>query len=670
MNLFSKKAKIVLLITAVLMGATFTCHAQYDLDYFYYHGRQDLIDGRYAQSIENFNILAQLDTACYEAYFFRGIAKYNLGDFNGAQRDFDRTLHFNPIYTPAYHYRAITLSRTGRFEQALKDLEEAVDLRPNYTGLYFSRGVTYFLSQQFDKAVKDFNVFIRRQPKESDAYLNRGACYLYLGDTTKAMNDYNQAIVLNRLDPEGYVRRSRLFAMQSKVDSALVDLDYAINLDKDNTFAYFNRALLKYEKKDIEGALKDLENVLEEEPGNALTLYNRALIYAQVGEYTKALDDYDRVLNINPNNVLAYFNRAAVFMELGRYRQAVADYSMAIDLYPDFAKAYMNRSYAKQRLGQFKSSKQDYDIAQQKISEYKATAGDSTAYAAFADTTKKYDHLLALDADFAKKDFNNELLQYRDVDIRLKPLFKFTPSDTTVVNYALSRRFEDSVLDHFISESPLAIKFGAEAKGNVKESSKSRAYLNESLEKQRSSKILFLKALYDTYAKQYNSALACYDEAIHLDPENPFYYLNRGSLNAEMIEFISSIENNVQVLTLDNDRTLKTRVQDQVSKTYDYSAAIHDMMKAASFKPDFPFIYYNLGNLYCLSKDLPEAISQYNKAIEMYPAMAEAYYNRGLVLIYLKDKEKGCIDLSTAGELGIQDAYSVINKYCKKDKEQ
>ncbi len=39
--------------------------------------------------------------------------------------------------------------------------------------------------------------------------------------------------------------------------------------------------------------------------------------------------------------------------------------------------------------------------------------------------------------------------------------------------------------------------------------------------------------------------------------------------------------------------------------------------------------------------------------------MGDAYYNRGLVLIYLKDKEKGCIDLSRAGELGVGDAYSV-----------
>ena len=54
--------------------------AQYDKDVFYYRGRRALADGKYALAIENFNVLTQLDTADYWTFFFRGIAKYNLGD--------------------------------------------------------------------------------------------------------------------------------------------------------------------------------------------------------------------------------------------------------------------------------------------------------------------------------------------------------------------------------------------------------------------------------------------------------------------------------------------------------------------------------------------------------------------------------------------------------------
>ena len=141
-------------LTILLFLLTFgVASAQYDINHFFYRGQHALVEGRYSEAIDQFNILVRLDDSLYEAYFFRGIAKYNLGDFMGAQIDFDKTLEINPLYTPAYHYRAITLSRIGKYDLALKDLAEAVDLRPSYTGLYFSRGVTYFLSQQFDKAV-------------------------------------------------------------------------------------------------------------------------------------------------------------------------------------------------------------------------------------------------------------------------------------------------------------------------------------------------------------------------------------------------------------------------------------------------------------------------------------------------------------------------------------
>ena len=89
------------------------------------------------------------------------------------------------------------------------------------------------------------------------------------------------------------------------------------------------------------------------------------------------------------------------------------------------------------------------------------------------------------------------------------------------------------------------------------------------------------------------------------------------------------------------------------------------MKAAVAIVPDIPYFHFNLGNLYCLSADHINSIESYTKAIELYPYMGDAYFNRGLVLIYLKDREKGCIDLSRAGELGVSDAYSVINKYCE-----
>ena len=670
-----KVLKFLAMLAILVCASLHELHAQYDKDMFMMRGRHALSEGKYAQAIENFNVLSQLDTADYWTFFFRGIAKYNLGDLRGAKTDFDRSVRLNPIFTNGYHYRGITESRFGNYESALADLQQAIDLRPGYVGLYFSRGVTYFLAQQFDKAIKDFDRYIRKEPKDPSAYLNRGASYLFLGDTLKAVSDYNKAIKLDRFDPEGYVRRGRLYASQKMHDLAIEDMNKAIELDTSNTFAYFNRAIMYYEQEKYQDAMNDLNRVLEDEPGNALTLYNRGLISAQLGAYDDALNDMDRVLNINPENVLAYFNRASIFIEMGMYENALEDYDRAIGLYPDFAKAYMNRSYVKNLLGRYKDAKRDYDTAQKKVAEYRAKNVSDAG--SFADTTRKYSSLLSLDAEFAKKDFNDELLQHRDIDIRLRSFYKFVlTGEKDNVSYALNRGYENPLIGRFENELPVGTAVrNVDVTLPEKELQKVEA---AAWEGDATPEKLFLRALYDNDGKQFNSALNYYGQAIDAASENAsgfnalypaFYHMNRGVLRAEMIEFISSIENNVQVLSMDDSGNTRARVRDQVVRQYDYTDAIDDMKRAAEIVPDLPYVYYNLGNLYCLSSEHINSIENYTKAIDLYPYMGDAYFNRGLVLIYLKDKEKGCIDLSRAGELGVQDAYGVIKKYCEDENE-
>jgi tetratricopeptide (TPR) repeat protein len=64
-------------------------------------------------------------------------------------------------------------------------------------------------------------------------------------------------------------------------------------------------------------------------------------------------------------------------------------------------------------------------------------------------------------------------------------------------------------------------------------------------------------------------------------------------------------------------------------------------------------------------KKYTDAVIDYSQALSCDNDFAEAYFNRGLTLIFLQDREKGCLDMSRAGELGIEDAYEVIRRFCK-----
>ena len=65
--------------------------------------------------------------------------------------------------------------------------------------------------------------------------------------------------------------------------------------------------------------------------------------------------------------------------------------------------------------------------------------------------------------------------------------------------------------------------------------------------------MLFERAVTQSLIKQYTNSVSTYSSAIELNPSNPFLYLNRSTTRAEMIDFISSIDNSYQRITIDSD---------------------------------------------------------------------------------------------------------------------
>jgi tetratricopeptide (TPR) repeat protein len=121
------------------------------------------------------------------------------------------------------------------------------------------------------------------------------------------------------------------------------------------------------------------------------------------------------------------------------------------------------------------------------------------------------------------------------------------------------------------------------------------------------------------------------------------------------------MDNSYQSITIDSDPA--KRLHNSGTRTYSYDEAIEDINKAIKLYPEFAEAYFNRGNLMAISGELPAAYDDYTKAIELDPNLGEAFYNRGLVQIFMKDTRKGCMDLSKAGELGIEAAYDILREF-------
>ena len=543
-----RRSIIRTILTLAIILSAWCASTQYNKAYFYWMGRQSMMNDNYQEAIRILNVLLRFDNDAHEGYFLRGIAKYNLDDLLGADTDFSIAIEKNPVFTNAYTYRAITRSRLGNYDDALNDFHEAIELRPDLPGPYYSRGVTRLLNQQYEEAIADFDMFIRQEKKVADAYINRGVCYLSLKDTLQAYEDFNTAIRTNREDPNGYNRRGVLYMQQERFKEAEEDFDTAIKNDSAYLLSFFNRALVYSDTNRPMLALSDFNRVIELDSTNSLTYFNRAIVRSQIGDYNRALEDYNRVAQYSPDNVLVYYNRAGLYSQIGDVKSAIDDYTHAIKLYPDFANAYLNRSYLRAMMGDPKGARQDRQTAEKKIAEYKTRLSDST-YSIYADTTQKFDKLLSFDAKLTGSSFDNATASSstpQDVNMRLIPLFKFTLMNPDSAMLARSAVYHAPRLEDFkkmVNNPRLMLSY---EQSNIAPDSlvmMDRQWVEVMRREEPTWIMLFERGVTQSLIKQYTNAVSTLSSAIAANPSNPFLYINRSTTRAEMIDFISSIDN-------------------------------------------------------------------------------------------------------------------------------
>jgi len=163
----------------------------------------------------------------------------------------------------------------------------------------------------------------------------------------------------------------------------------------------------------------------------------------------------------------------------------------------------------------------------------------------------------------------------------------------------------------------------------------------------------------------YNKALQDYDIAILLDTDFLLAYFNRANIRYKLSELINDEYQEQYQLNANLIQPVAPQTSfDTTFFGHSYDAILKDYNKVVELDPEFYFAYFNRGYVKCIMGDYWGSVSDYEKALEFEPKFPEAYFNKGLILIYLNLKTVGCENISKSGELGIQDSYHVMKRYC------
>lgn len=656
--------------------------AQIDTERAINVGRNALFFKDYVLAIQYFNSAIQAEPNLADSYYLRGLAKYSLDDYLGAEADSDAALERNPFIYGAHYLRAISRHTLGKDSLALKDYETVLKDNPDHKGALHNSAILRIALKDHEGARKVLDHLHRYFPNYAQGYVIDGGLQLEQGDTVTALNLFEKALKISPSLPNAYLSMASVAYDRQQYPDAEGYIDRALEYMPDVAELYINRAIIRFQQYNIRGAMVDYSTAVDLAPENTLALYNRALLRSQVGEINGALEDFNRVAILEPNNYFALFNRAILSNQVGEYKQAEADLNRIIERYPTFLPALVERADALNGQGKTQKAKQDLYTASKMTYDQsalnRATAMQNRQDAleeeakarvrddkdeniqkfrslVHASQSKTYDELYSEEQSIRGR------IQDREVLVEPEPLF------TLSYYVAVDKQLKSNTNVAYSAQLHLpAEDYNVLVVQRIPQLTKEQMQMHlDSIQKfdvtqNQSADAMIRYALDQLTLKDHQSVINVMTLVIDAVPDDPAPYFQRAVskvLSYEAAQLALGRRSRSSITFGEN--TISTEYLQKKATMQDASK---DLLKVLELVPNYVPALFNLGYIYASLGSYSEAIDYYSQAIQAEPTLGSAYFNRALCFYAIGEKEKGDRDLSQAGALGHYKAYSIIKR--------
>jgi len=176
----------------------------------------------FAEAIEDFDRVIQLDSDYAMAYFNRAVVRYKRLEYDLSQTDSqqgepaDNSISLSTaskqqnLVTPSADAATLKLKdnkRAYEHELIVRDFDKVIQLNPGFVYAYFNRGNLRCVQRDYRAAIEDYNEAIQRDPEFAEAYFNRGLTRLSLGDTDRGIADLSKAGELGIINSYSIIKR-------------------------------------------------------------------------------------------------------------------------------------------------------------------------------------------------------------------------------------------------------------------------------------------------------------------------------------------------------------------------------------------------------------------------------------------------------------------------------
>jgi tetratricopeptide (TPR) repeat protein len=200
-----------------------------------------------------------------------------MGYLDLAISDFTEALHLDNGLAKAYYNRGYAYSEQGDFVKAVKDFEKADSLSYHEEALFWFRwGQTLSKVVNFTEAIQKLSIAISHDSNFAMAYASRGYAYLQLGKKyhREARNDFHRALSKftdrdSALLIEVHTSLGRMEARENNYLEAIHHYQKALNINQNYYLARYHLAKIYKDSNQVEAAVTEFKHVVQTAPPNS-----------------------------------------------------------------------------------------------------------------------------------------------------------------------------------------------------------------------------------------------------------------------------------------------------------------------------------------------------------------------------------------------------------------
>lgn len=294
------------------------------------------------------------------AYRGKGIAYYEIHDYEKAIEAFDAALAVNELYdlnVDILYYKGTAQEKQGLYEEAYKTfcriiLEENVE-----TGTIYAKKaeMEYYLDRP-EEAIEDYNQAISLDSDNYELYFGNFFMLQEMGKEEEAKEVLDKALTIKAKTDEDYYHVAKIHYFQGDYETAKEEL--ADSASKGLVAAYSFLGEIYDKEKDYENAILNYEKATElQKNSKSASVYNLlGLCYINTQDYEKALKAFQSGIKLNDSEVM----QALQFNEVVAYENLL-DFEKALEK----ANAYL-KTYKKD-----KTMEREYEFIKSRVKEEK-----------------------------------------------------------------------------------------------------------------------------------------------------------------------------------------------------------------------------------------------------------------------------------------------------------